>query len=393
MLNKYQNILAWVLGIGIVSFAFRSFFYPGILIGLVLCITVLFITAVFIVNDTNRPKNILGSKWVWIPLLIICVSIVFSAFVNHFTSQAIFMEAIIAATYFGTYLACRIFGEKVFKPFSVAVIIETVSLIVYSLFIYKIHNGGIAGIANYNMAIGLLVIGGVVSIFYKQWWLVTIALIGIFLTGAEEGMFAVAIMFIVVLIRRDFSAKIWLPIGVLLVIIGLGVFPFNYTKMLYATPIDDVSVLISHKHTADISTVQKIGLKADIPVNVDTPSQFKIPLDYELDGRLAFMGEAFQKWDWLGTGYQINPVDYLDYTIYNVPLVVAQEVGVLAAAAWLFVVIFCLVKTKWKYAFIAILVLSLLDNFMFCEFGVVVFAIAGVATASTRESDLIFKKV
>jgi hypothetical protein len=393
VITKYQNILAWALGIGIVSFAFRNYFYQGIMIGLSLCVVVLFIIFVIVFNDKSRPKNVLGSKLVWIPLLVISLSIVVSGFARYLVDKntvTLLDRATIAVVFFGVYLACRMFGEKVLKPFAIAVVIETASLILYSLILYRVHNGGFVSVHDYNMAVGLLLIGGIVSVWKKQYLIVTIALIGIFLTGAEEGILATAIIFLAIIIRRDFSKKILFPIGAVVIVVLLGLVPFNYTRTIYATTIDKTSELFTGKH-AEQSVIVAEDKKNHTDIFV--PSQYNTLLDFALNGRLAFDKIAIQKWNWLGSGYVMNPVDLTDYPIYNVPMVIAEQIGILGALAWLFVTFFCLVKTKWKYAFIAVLALGLLDNFMWCEWGVVWFCLVGVSTISTRKSDLMFKEV
>jgi hypothetical protein len=391
VLNKYQNILAWALGIGIASFAFRSYYYPGLIIGLVTCVVVLFIMAVFILNDRERPKNVLGSKFVYIPLAIIALSIIFSAIVNYTTADALFMQIIIAVVFFGVYLACRILGEKVFKPFAVAVVVEAASVVVNSLILhYGIHNGGFSSILDYNTAIALMSFGAVVAVFYKQWVIVTIASVGIFFTGSEEGILVLAIILLAIIIRRDFSKKILLPIGLVAVIVVLGVIPFNYTKMLYAVPIDKVTMILYQKHNEESLAVT---LERDNHTDVANPENFEIPLDYPLNGRIRFSKIAIDNWNWLGSGYVLNPVDSKDFAAYNVPLVVAQQTGIWSGIVWVFVTIYCLVKTKWKYAFVALIALSLVDNFVWCQLGIFWWALIGVSTVSERKSDLMFRGV
>jgi hypothetical protein len=391
VITKYQNILAWALGIGIVSFAFRDYYYQGIMIGLVLCVATLFIMLVIIMNDRTRPKNVLGSKWVWIPLLVVSLSIIASGLFRYLVDKntvTLLDRTTIAVVFFGTYLACRMLGEKVFKPFSIAVIIESVSVVVYSLFIhYGIHNGGLASVKDYNVAIALMLFGAIVSIGKKQWLIVLIALVGIFFAGAEEGIFALIIVFITILIRRDFSVKLWLSVVAIIIIVALGMTPFNYTRSLYALPIDKVTELITHKHNTNSI------IFSDNPSNNTTvfdPNHFNSTSDYLVNGRIDLMKKAFENWNWLGSGYVMNPVDSVDNAIYNVPLVIAEQVGILGTLAWVVVLMFCLVKTKWKYAFIAVIALMLLDNFMWCQCGLWFFTLVGVATISERKTDLIY---
>jgi hypothetical protein len=269
-------------------------------------------------------------------------------------------------------------------------VVENTSLILYSIILYRVHNGGFASMLDYNTAIGLLIIGAIVSVWKKQWVIVAIASVGVFLTGSEEGLFVLAIILLTIIIRRDFSRRILFPIGAILIIAVLGLVPFNYTRTIYAVPIDKVTELISHKHNEQSIIVAS---NPENHTDVAIPSKFNIPFDFVLNGRLSFSKIGRDNWNWLGSGYVLNPVDLKDYAIYNVPLVVAQQIGIVGGLAWIFVTIYCLVKTKWKYAFIAILALSCFDNYIFCQLGIFWWSLAGVSTVSMRKSDLIFKGV
>ena len=100
----------------------------------------------------------------------------------------------------------------------------------------------------------------------------------------------------------------------------------------------------------------------------------------------------------LGEGYNITVFSRPPPIVHNVPLVLIQQLGypgILAAMAWLWVSIWCLVKTKWKYVWILILALSLFDHYIFTQLGHLWPIIVGVSTAPTLsniKSDLLFRK-
>ena len=59
--------------------------------------------------------------------------------------------------------------------------------------------------------------------------------------------------------------------------------------------------------------------------------------------------------------------------------------------AWLFIMFFGLVKTKWKYAFGVILALGIFDHMMWTWLAPLTFIILGVSTLE-GEGDYLFRK-
>ena len=78
--------------------------------------------------------------------------------------------------------------------------------------------------------------------------------------------------------------------------------------------------------------------------------------------------------------------------VHNVPLVIVDQIGPLAGFAWLFITIFCLVKTKWKYAWSAVLVLSVFDHYIWTQFAPYWWALVGISTTVAIKNDYIFKE-
>jgi hypothetical protein len=380
--------MAWALGIGVASFAFRNVFYQGMSIGFAISLIIILWV---LMDKRNWTRETFGSKFVYMPLIIISLSMIVAGFARYIDDR-IFADLIsritLALYFFAIYLTSRVLGDKIFKPFAIAVVIESISVVFYSLILnYGIRNGGFASLYDYNPAVGLLLFGGVVSIFYKQWIIVTIALLGIFFTGAEEGILAVAVMFAAILIRRDFSKRILLPIVLIVVVIVLGVYPFNYTKKLYANPIDKATLILTGQHNTEALEVITVT-QGEQPTS---PEYYINTSDYVLNNRVNFLVEGLKNLKPLGSGYVMNPVDVKDKPIYNVPLVIMQQIGLLAALSWIFVTIYCLIKTRWRYAFIALIALGLLDNFVWCQLGVFWWCLVGVTTLSLRKNDFIFK--
>jgi hypothetical protein len=370
-LSKRNNAYAWIIGIGILLFAIHNPYQPLIeylflpQVGMIMVV----IGTLYCLMD-NRKQITLGSKFIWIPLIIISVSITVSSFWQFFTHTQDFKEAFVPAIFgwilFGLYLVGRILGEKIFKPFIFIVIIESISCVVYGLVNIGVKTGGIASPTNYDMATGLLILGTVVSVVKKQWWLWIITLIGLAFTGADEAIFSVFVLIVALIIRRDWSKKLLLSISVivLLFIIGLST---GYVQKLYQPTLDKV--------TAFTQAVKGQG-NTDELLDVATGDRWNN--HWKLSPIKPF-----------GYGYNINNFYY--GIPHNVVLIIIEQVGILAALAWLFVVFYCLVKTKWKYAFIAVLSLSVFDHFIFTQFAPFLPCLIGVASLNNLKSDFIYK--
>jgi hypothetical protein len=101
-------------------------------------------------------------------------------------------------------------------------------------------------------------------------------------------------------------------------------------------------------------------------------------LDNALFWRWTGWKRATQNISWLGHGYELTEFNF--YTVHNVPLIVADQIGPIAALAWLFTVVACLVKTRWKYLFVAVLALSMLDHLVWTMFAPWLPVMLGIAT-------------
>ncbi len=354
----------------------------------------------------KKDEITLGPRWVWIPLLVIIASIAASSIAEVVSGAVTFTEGLapiaFAAYMFGIYLVARILKEDLFAPFAVAVVIEAVSIVVDGLMTPGMRNGGIVGPTNYDMASGFLILGVLFSAVKRQWWLLLIALAGLAFAGAEEAMVAGAILGAVWLVRRDFGKKLVFIAGV--VVLGAVVmFATGLGGQLYATAQTRVSELVTFVQGGepDHSLTNPAGDEVTYPRDfivlqdgndwlIHYDAEWEETLDNIFWWRYIQYKNAAKDFSWVGNGYMVTEFDLM--TVHNVPGVIVQQVGPVAGVAWLFLMIACLVKTRWRYAFVAVLALSLFDHFVWTQIASWWWALVGVATVTLDRSDLIFKR-
>jgi len=98
----------------------------------------------------------------------------------------------------------------------------------------------------------------------------------------------------------------------------------------------------------------------------------------------------------LGIGYGLT--NFRPTTVHNVPLILIQQMGwpgMLAAIAWLWVTIWCLRRTRWKYAWVSVVALSFFDHYIWTQLAPYFWCLVGISTAGSTlegENDLIFRR-
>lgn len=342
------------------------FFLPQL--GLIIIIACLLL---YYTKYSHRPD--FGPKYVWVPMLVIVASIVARLVVDFsFISAA---GALYGVILFGVYLLSRQLGKEIFMVFIPFVAIVAVSCIVNGIMHPGETTGGI--ITNYCASAGFMIFGTAVNKFKWQWVLATLVLVALFFVGALEALFAVIVLGIVILARKDWGRKLLLPIGLVAVVLLSSVMMGNFGALWGKTNL----------------AVAKDLITGETPVSDAT-------LDMATTGRWVAYDRAVSNIEPLGHGFWVTmPPECVEgYSIeyepvHNVPLVIVDQIGPTAGLAWLFITIFCLVKTKWKYAWSAVLVLSVFDHYIFTQFAPYWWCLAGVSTASTLKSDYIFRKI
>lgn len=324
--------------------------------------------SLFLLWNWEQVKEVgCGDKRVWIPLAVIVTGMGLSGFVNGGSFQSKVAPLFMGLVLFGLYVVARVVGKDIFRALAPFVIIGSVSVVVAGVLTPGQYTGGF--ITNYCAAAGYLIFGALVCQGKWRYFVMWVALIGLFFVGALEALFIMGVLGCVLLIRRDFSKRLvlWASVVVLL-IVAWGL--LGHLAPLYQGN-NNLAILY--------------GLvTGEVPV--DTNGIVAVT-----SGRWTAMVDAVRNFSLVGHGYSLSTVG--GGVVHNMPLIIMHQVGPFAAIAWLFVSIFCLVKTGWKYAWVAILAMGVWDHYLWTQMAPFWWVLVGVATASGLKSDLIFKKV
>jgi len=217
-----------------------------------------------------------------------------------------------------------------------------------------------------------------------QWAMVGLALLCVFMSGSPEGVFAVAVLGAFVLVRRDWGRRVVLALVPLVLVAGLW-FGLGYGQDLYGYTWDT----LEGKDSVVRTTVTPIKDSEGEKIGEVVTKEY----DSAVGGRWDRITDAYDNLSVLGDGYEIT--EYDSKTVHNVPLVLVQQLGwpgILAALCWMWIALWCLFKTKMKYAWMAILALAFWDHFVWTQMACIFPALVGVSVACV-DSDLIFKKL
>lgn len=326
----------------------------------------LLLATVLMILYNKRHELTLGPKWLWIPLAVISGSAVLRAIIYHDINNlagALFMSSM-----FGLYVVCRIYGEKTLSFFYPLAIIGTITIIVQSLINTQGENPGI--FSEYATSSQFLVFSWLVAPRKHQWWLSGVVIAGLLFSGAEEALFYIAAGGIFILARRDWSKKIWLPVGVL---VAFAIFATltGFTQIVferaYITFQDVKSVLLDHSLTQE-----------------------------EKDAKLqeATNGRWLEGWRLhrpiVPLGYGVNLTYHYRGIPHNIVLLIIDQLGPLAMLAWLFAVIAGIRKTTWKYAYFALILFGMFQPFVWTKMAPWMWAVAGAS--SSERSSYIFRE-
>ena len=308
-----------------------------------------------------------GDKKVFIPLLVIVASIGLSGMVNGDSWQDKVSPFFMGMSLFAVYLVSRKLGSDIFLAFIPFVVIVAITVVVSGLLNPGIPTGGL--ITNYCASAGYLIFGAIVIQGRWQWALIAVAIIGLFFIGTLEALFIISIMVVVFLLRGDVNWQFKAITGVLIALVGLWAL-LRHLIPLYEGNYNLVVLL-------DLIT----GKTA---VSGDT-------LTALTSGRFPIIVDALKNFSIIGHGYLLGIAK--EGTVHNVPLIIMHQVGPLAAIAWLFVAVYCLIKTEWKYAWVALLAMCVFDHYIWTQFTPLWWVLVGVSTASNVKSDLVFNRI
>jgi hypothetical protein len=190
---------------------------------------------------------------------------------------------------------------------------------------------------------------------------------GLFFIGTLEAVFVMAVLGMTLILRRDFNRKFVVLAGGLLCIIIIWAV-LGYLRPLY-----------ENNHNLDAL----IGIISG-KLSINT-----ISLDALTTGRWTLMVDAMKNIQILGYGYSLTPTADI---VHNIPLVIVQQIGIPAAIAWTFVTAYCLFKTKWTYAWIGVIAMSVFDHYLWGQFAPYWWCLVGVSLTSDIKTDRIFRR-
>jgi len=373
------------MGVGLVLFAAHNIDQPGLnLISLPAIGTLLLIFATMFAYF--RGQWTMGDKRTWIPLAVISASIVVAGAMewNYHGVGTALMGLVL----FAVYLASRWLGQDIFKVFTVAVIVECAIVIFQGIAHPGIRTGGIYGgsvdvdFGNYAMALRLLVFGFLASTHIRprrRWLLFIPVIIALYFTGAEEALLVGIILGIAVCIRRDIGRRLLvIPVGIILLFVVT--LPFGIPQELYKRFPDRVGAIEQSVKTND----ENNGV---LVVEIEYNNLYE-SLNFASGRRLEIYKRVIENIEPFGHGYYVTEFGGIEKRIpHNVPLIIVDQVGPLAAVAWLWVTGFMVVKTRWKYLFIGILAMSILDHAIWTQAAPWWWAAVGIASGVQPSGD------
>ena len=357
-----------------------GFFLPAFGAAVWLMGTLLFITW----NWEAVKQNGLGDKKVFIPLLIIVGAIGLSG-ITVDTLGGKFAPFLMGVSLFALYLVARILGKDMFLPLVVGAVIASLGVVIAASSYNQCQvTGGVVFERNYDIVVGYVLLGIALFIKKYQWVLVSLVLVAMFLTGSPEAVFVVGVLVLVILLRRDWGKKLVVSIAPVVIIGGLF-FGIGCGQSLYGY----VGRVASSE-----PTISSPPITDSLPPIIGSAGPQEM-VSTAVDYRLNILQEAISNLKPLGEGYILTDFSKVK-NVHNVPLVIVQQLGypgILAGVAWLFVSVYCLIKTKLKYTWALVLSLSVFDHFIWTQLAPWWWAIIGVSTTGGIKNDLIFRKV
>jgi len=323
-------------------------------------------TGLFLLNhwDSIREAG-WGDKKVLVSLLFIVLFMGISGLIHGDTVSNKLAPLLMGLVLVAVYFMSRQLGIQLFRMLIPFVIIGSVISTILTFANPNQLTGGL--ITNGCASAGFLIFGTLANQGKWQWLLCLVAIVGIFFVGTLEAVFILSVLGAVIIIRKDFHKRL-LVISFVLVFVLLLCSFMGYMDPLYNT-------------NPNIATLSGI-ISGGTPLNTAT-------MDALTTGRWTINMNAIRDIQFLGHGFTLNVEKT---TAHNIPLIIIDQIGVIAALAWLFVTLYCLIKTKWKYMWIAILAMSVFDHYLWTQFLPWWFVLAGVSLTSNIKSDLIFRK-
>jgi len=308
-------------------------------------------------------NEILSNKLISILLLLFLVNPLILLFIEP--SLVNLARELFLMFLFVCYIIGKKYSIKLNNVFPVIVIIVSISVIIYNLFITNGNpTGGILSKINYDIVIGIMVISTFAYIGKYKSIIIYFMIAGLAFSNSPEGIIALVFFLLTMLIKRDFTKRSLFTLLALIIVVYMLAFLVSSDKSY-------------------------LRIKGDI---VNNPITNNDNLDGSWNYRIDSIKGTIENVSILGHGY--NPLKYDPFTgrktVHNVPLIILDQIGILPFLAWIFIMIYCFVKTKWKYLIIGIFSVCLFDHYIFTTMAPYWFVVIGIMIENPNIKDRIY---
>jgi len=319
-----------------------------------------------------------GEEYIYVPLLVIVVAVGLSGITAN-TWGGKFAPLLMGGALFSLYLVARKLGKDIFLPLAIGAGGASLGVVISGVLYPGEVTGGVVFERNYDIVVGYVLLGTALFVKRHQWALVSLALVAMYLAGSPEGVFAVGVFLAMAWFRKDWGKRLIIALTPVCLVATLW-FGLGYGQELYGYTAKEIR--------GEPTVPSERAVKPVIP-NTEVGKADMSAIEY----RMAVVKRAMANLEPLGSGY--NLTGFTKGIVHNVPLIIVQQlgwVGILAGIAWLWVSVRCWARTRWKYAWIMVLTLSVFDHFIWTQLAPWWWAIIGVSTASSIKTDLMFKE-
>jgi len=221
-------------------------------------------------------------------------------------------------------------------------------------------NTGLMGLV-FGLAIMLVLV-----FLRRGWrWLAAPLLLGVFFTGDHWTWLALGGVVVVVLVMRDWKRvcgiKAVLGMGIALVLMGLLSMFWGYLTPLYGL---DGTPLALAGPGEDSSGETRVTSWEDSSRDTWTTLGWRVPV----------FSQVLKNWTFLGHGVQLDTtgqsLNRYEDLVHNVPLMILDDLGPTAAAAWVFLVVWSAVKSReLRYVLVFVLLISVFSYWFWWPLG------------------------
>lgn len=224
-------------------------------------------------------------------------------------------------------------------------------------------NSGLAGtLCGLAFVVGLLFLKG------KMRWFLLVPMLGVFFAGDHWTWIGLAVVAIAMVVSRDFHfSRLWAASAVGLVVVAALVgLKLGYTEPLYG-----------------------FGQSS----NLDNPESTYSTLGY----RLPMVEKVFANTSLLGHGAQLDTtnegLNRYGGLVHNVPMMIWDDLGPLAALAWLFLMVRAVVRSQeYRYILVFVLVTSMFSYWFWWPLGLGMFSMLLLGLAEGPVTETIVKR-